>query len=149
MTVHPAKTFLRWQFAVLGLFISLTVLKETLDLPHLLFNDPPINGVLRLGEIFLESLIATLAVGLEIKIVQTLRQRIEVLEGIIPICSCCKSVRDESGRWLRIEAYIGHRSSVQFTHGYCPPCLTKVMADLENIAPVHLPHSKPTVLPYV
>ena len=132
MKSHTTTSFLRWQFWILAVFIGLTVVNETLDLPHLLFNDPPNEGGLRRGEILLESLLATLAVGLEIYIVQTLRRRICLLEGIIPICAWCKSIRDESGRWQRLEAYVGNRSPVQFTHGYCPDCFAEAMAEIDR-----------------
>lgn len=132
MKSDTSRAFLRWQLWILAAFIGLTVVNETLDLPHLLFNDPPNAGGLRRGEIVLESLIATLAVGLEIYIVQTLRRRICLLEGIIPICAACKSIRDESGCWQRIEAYVGNRSPVQFTHGYCPACFAEAVAELDK-----------------
>ena len=54
---------------------------------------------------------------------------IKVLEGILPICAQCKKIRDEKGNWQQLEVYIGQHSSTQFTHGYCPECYRKAMAD--------------------
>ncbi len=44
------------------------------------------------------------------------------LRGLLPICSNCKKIRDEKGSWHHVEAYITHRSEVEFTHGICPEC---------------------------
>ncbi len=48
---------------------------------------------------------------------------IQTLRGIIPICSGCKKIRDDSGYWNRIESYIQKKSDVEFSHGMCPDCL--------------------------
>ena len=45
------------------------------------------------------------------------------LEGLLPICSFCKSIRNEGGRWERLEAYISARSCADFSHGLCPDCV--------------------------
>jgi hypothetical protein len=50
------------------------------------------------------------------------RQEIQVLQGMLPICSFCKRIRDESGGWLQLERYIGERSEARFSHTFCPDC---------------------------
>jgi hypothetical protein len=45
-----------------------------------------------------------------------------LLEGILPICAGCKSIRDEKGNWLSLEGYITAHSNAQFSHGFCPAC---------------------------
>ena len=45
------------------------------------------------------------------------------------ICAWCKKVRDDQGYWNKIEAYLSARTDAQFTHGICPDCTKKVMAD--------------------
>jgi GAF domain-containing protein len=50
---------------------------------------------------------------------------IKVLSGMLPICSACKRVRDDSGYWAQIESYIAERSQAEFTHGICPDCAGK------------------------
>ena len=45
-----------------------------------------------------------------------------MLEGLIPICSSCKKVRDESGCWSELAAYVLKRAEVEFSHGICPDC---------------------------
>ena len=51
--------------------------------------------------------------------------RIKTLEGLLPICSHCKKIRDEEGRWHEISHYISDHSRAEFTHGICPDCLEK------------------------
>jgi hypothetical protein len=47
---------------------------------------------------------------------------IKVLRGFLPICASCKKIRDDQGRWNRIESYISDRSEAKFSHGICPEC---------------------------
>ena len=54
-----------------------------------------------------------------------LRQRIQMLEGILPICAWCKSIRDEQNNWVQLEGYISKHSAAQFSHGFCPKCYQK------------------------
>jgi PAS domain S-box-containing protein len=57
--------------------------------------------------------------------------KVKTLSGMLPICACCKKIRDDKGYWNQLEAYIGQHSEVLFTHSYCPDCLKKVYAELE------------------
>ena len=54
-----------------------------------------------------------------------LRQHVQQLEGLLPICAYCKRIRDASERWESIERYVEARSEAQFSHGYCPECYEK------------------------
>ncbi len=45
------------------------------------------------------------------------------IQGLIPICSNCKKIRDDEGYWQQVEQYIGKHSDASFSHGYCPTCL--------------------------
>jgi len=51
-----------------------------------------------------------------------LDRRVNVLEGLLPICAFCKNIRNESGEWERLEGYISRRSEAEFSHGVCPSC---------------------------
>ncbi|WP_153305959.1 hypothetical protein [Desulfogranum mediterraneum] len=51
---------------------------------------------------------------------------LSTLEGIIPICSHCKSVRDDQGAWKQLEAYVASHADVQFSHGICEQCAEKL-----------------------
>jgi len=51
-----------------------------------------------------------------------LTRHVKVLEGLLPICAMCKSIRNESGTWERLESFISRRSEAEFSHGICPSC---------------------------
>lgn len=57
---------------------------------------------------------------------------VKILQGIIPICSYCKQIRDDKGAWSRIEKYISENTDAEFSHGICPDCLEKQMAELDK-----------------
>ena len=54
---------------------------------------------------------------------------IKVLESFLPICAQCKKIRNQQGVWQQLEVYIGEHSNSQFSHGYCPECAKKAMAE--------------------
>jgi|GEM_PF-1309470 len=56
---------------------------------------------------------------------RTLSREVELLQGLLPICSYCKKIRDQHDHWQPMEKYIMERSAASFTHGICPDCLQK------------------------
>lgn len=62
---------------------------------------------------------------------QIARQRRELLalRQLLPICSWCKKVRDDQGYWQQVESYLARRGVAQFTHGICPSCEERVLAE--------------------
>lgn len=57
---------------------------------------------------------------------------VETLQGIIPICAWCNSIRDDKDFWLKVEDYLGAHSKTQFTHAICPDCTKKQFAEYET-----------------
>jgi PAS domain S-box-containing protein len=51
-----------------------------------------------------------------------LRKDIKTLQGLLPICSRCKDIRDEEGYWNQIENYISDHAEVHFSHSLCEKC---------------------------
>lgn len=51
------------------------------------------------------------------------------LQGILPICSVCKKIRDDKGYWNRIEHYIETHTEADFSHSLCPECAEKLYPD--------------------
>jgi hypothetical protein len=49
-------------------------------------------------------------------------ENVKILSGLLPICAWCKRIRDDSGYWKEIEAYLRAHSEVEFTHSICPSC---------------------------
>ncbi|OPX34515.1 hypothetical protein B1H10_03580 [candidate division KSB1 bacterium 4484_188] len=56
--------------------------------------------------------------------------KIKTLSGLLPICSHCKKVRDDSGYWKSIELYITEHSEADFSHGICPDCAKELYPDI-------------------
>jgi len=56
---------------------------------------------------------------------------VKTLQGLIPICSSCKKIRDDTGYWNQIEHYIQEHSSATFSHGICPECKEKLYGNEE------------------
>lgn len=60
--------------------------------------------------------------------------QISQLESMLPICSYCKKVRDESDYWTQVESYISVRTGASFSHSVCPDCYESVVRpQLEKI----------------
>jgi DNA-binding response OmpR family regulator len=55
---------------------------------------------------------------------------IRKLTGLLPICAYCKSIRDDSNYWHRVEEYVGSHADVTFSHGICPKCLPRVTEEM-------------------
>ena len=51
--------------------------------------------------------------------------RVRVLQGLLPICSYCKRIRDDRNYWQQLETYFTEHSDATFTHGVCPDCYEK------------------------
>jgi hypothetical protein len=54
---------------------------------------------------------------------------IKVLETFLPVCAQCKKIRNEHGAWQPMEVYFEEHAHTQFSHGYCPECARKAMAE--------------------
>lgn len=66
------------------------------------------------------------------RLIEQLREaaeKIKTLNGLIPICSSCKNIRDDKGYWQQVEEYIRVHSGIQFSHGICPTCIKKLYPD--------------------
>lgn len=83
-----------------------------------------------------DELVARVSVGVRVVALQrTLADRVRRLEealsnvkqlqGLLPICSYCKRIRDDQNYWQQVESYISAHSGVQFSHSYCPDCYEK------------------------
>jgi phosphoserine phosphatase RsbU/P len=58
--------------------------------------------------------------------------RVKRLQGLLPICSYCKRIRGDDQYWQQVDSYIVEHSDAQFTHGICPPCSQKLMAEIDE-----------------
>ncbi len=53
-------------------------------------------------------------------------QRVKRLQGLLPICSYCKRIRNDQDYWRQVEDYISEHTEVTFSHGICPDCYEKL-----------------------
>jgi sigma-B regulation protein RsbU (phosphoserine phosphatase) len=53
--------------------------------------------------------------------------QVKQLQGLLPICSYCKNVRDEQNYWQRVESYLSEHAALVFSHGICPDCYRTVV----------------------
>jgi hypothetical protein len=58
---------------------------------------------------------------------------IRALQGILPVCSSCKKIRDDQGTWQPLETYISEHSAAKFSHGYCPDCGKKALDEARSV----------------
>lgn len=52
---------------------------------------------------------------------------VKLLQGILPICSYCKHVRDDQNYWQTVESYVSNHSEAKFSHSVCPSCYEAVV----------------------
>lgn len=55
---------------------------------------------------------------------------VKTLSGLLPICSSCRKIRNDSGYWELLDIYIGEHSDVEFTHSLCPDCARRLYPDI-------------------
>lgn len=92
---------------------------------HQFVFDPNPDTVDEVTAALVRFFVLTLLAGLTNQLgrqARQLRQRVKLLEGILPICSRCKSIRDENNHWIQLEGYISAHTAAQFSHGFCPQC---------------------------
>jgi sigma-B regulation protein RsbU (phosphoserine phosphatase) len=52
---------------------------------------------------------------------------VKQLQNLLPICSYCKSIRDDDNYWQSVDSYISQYTGTQFSHGICPDCYDTVV----------------------
>ena len=52
-------------------------------------------------------------------------EEVQVLSGLLPICSSCRKVRDDKGYWQRIDQFLAEAGCVHFDRCLCPECANK------------------------
>ncbi|MBI4501600.1 MAG: response regulator transcription factor [Gemmatimonadetes bacterium] len=50
---------------------------------------------------------------------------VKQLQGLLPICSYCKKIRDDQAYWHNVDSYFAKHAGAQFSHGVCPDCYQK------------------------
>jgi len=58
---------------------------------------------------------------------------VQRLQGLLPICSYCKKVRNEANYWEQVESYFTTHSDLDFTHSICPQCTEKMLREVDAL----------------
>jgi hypothetical protein len=77
-----------------------------------------VNCIIRIVVFSLFALLVSRAA----KRTSSMTKEISMLSGLLPICSYCKKIRDESNQWQPVERYVSSHSEAFFIHGICPEC---------------------------
>ena len=88
------------------------------------FDRAELHARLRVGcqVVALQRSLAARVRELEVALAQ-----VKQLQGLLPICSYCKKVRDDKNYWQQVESYISQHTEVKFSHGICPDCWRHVL----------------------
>lgn len=62
-----------------------------------------------------------------IRDLQKAHLEVRQLQGLLPICSYCKRIRDAASQWQNLESFITTHSDTQISHGICPDCYERVV----------------------
>src|SRR2546425_5530987 len=66
---------------------------------------------------------------------ETALAQVTQLQGLLPICSYCKKIRDGEDYWHQVENYFATRADLKFSHSFCPECYERVLKqDLEKLS---------------
>lgn len=66
---------------------------------------------------------------LSLRLRSTEESMLNVLGGILPICSGCRKIRDGQD-WQVLETYISTHSEAVFSHSLCPDCLKELYPEI-------------------
>jgi phosphoserine phosphatase RsbU/P len=66
---------------------------------------------------------------------QRAMHEIQVLRGLIKICSYCKKIQNDQGTWQQVELYIREHTEAEFSHGICADCIDSHFPTLKGLSP--------------
>lgn len=63
-----------------------------------------------------------------------LQSQVKQLDGLLPICTVCKKIRDDQNYWQQVESYVAKRTDARFTHSYCPDCYKVLASEMKALS---------------
>jgi DNA-binding response OmpR family regulator len=88
------------------------------------FDRDELRVRVRVGERMIE---LQMSLAERVRELETALAKVNQLQGMLPICSYCKKIRDDQNYWQKVENYITEHSEAQFSHGICPDCYAEVV----------------------
>jgi len=119
-------------FAFPMLYVYIQLQRKRTDV--VMENRPVLSILKKIAQIEEELTEAQAEIKRRIKAEMELKKalsEVKTLQGLIPICAGCKSIRNDEGFWEQIEIYLKHRSEAEFSHGMCPDCHKNYYPDLD------------------
>jgi hypothetical protein len=56
-------------------------------------------------------------------------REVSLLRQMLPICSHCKQVRNDSNYWQSVESYLAAHLEIDCSHSLCPDCAQKLFPE--------------------
>jgi CheY-like chemotaxis protein len=94
------------------------------------FDLGELRARIRVGQRVIELETALRARVLELEEAQG---HIRELQGMLPICSHCRAIRDDDGFWTRVDIYFQEHSDLEFSHGLCPHCRNELYPEYAEV----------------
>lgn len=88
------------------------------------FGRGELRARVRCGE---RTLSLQISLAEQVRNLEAALSQVRALQGLLPICSYCKKIRDDGDYWQRVEDYIGARTDAVFSHGICPDCFERIV----------------------
>jgi hypothetical protein len=63
---------------------------------------------------------------------ERLLKEMKILKALLPICSGCRRIRDDYGKWWPLELYVREHTDSSFSHTICPDCKDVIYPDLRS-----------------
>jgi DNA-binding response OmpR family regulator len=88
------------------------------------FNRDELRARLEVGRRIVE---LQLSLAARVQQLEDALTRVKQLQGLVPICSYCKKIRNDKNFWQQVEAYVSEHSEAKFSHGICPDCYENIV----------------------
>ena len=70
--------------------------------------------------------------------------RVRQLEGLLPICSHCRKIRNDQDYWQQIEGYFQEHTGAKFSHSVCPDCYERIVVpEMKSAGITPTPYRRP------
>ncbi len=86
------------------------------------FERAELRARVRVGERMIE---LQRSLAAQVRSLEEALGRVRQLQGLLPICSYCKKIRNDKNYWQHVDSYIAEHSEAQFSHCICPECCAK------------------------